>query len=65
MSKEKALVGISQNIVESSSVDNVGVQVLIREEHGFKAWLDGLGRVDWVVVGSSFHTNYLTSVLKL
>ena len=43
----------------------VGVQVLIREEHGFKAWLDGLGRVDWVVVGSSFHTNYLTSVLKL
>ena len=43
----------------------VGVQVLIREEHGFKAWLDGLGRVDWVVVGSSFHTNYLTSVLEL
>ena len=57
--------GIINPWFDSSSIDNVGVQVLIREEHGFKAWLDGLGRVDWVVVGSSFHTNYLTSVLKL
>ena len=42
----------------------VGVQVLIREEHGFKAWLDGLGRVDWVVVGSSYHTLYLPALCK-
>ena len=45
------------------SVDNV--QVLIREEHGFKAWLDGLGRVDWVVVGSCYHTLYLPATFKL
>ena len=40
-------------------------QVRIREEHGFKTWLDGLGRVDWVVVGSCYHTLYLPATFKL
>ena len=47
------------------SVDNVGVQVLIREEHGFKAWLEGLGRVAWVIIGSCYHTTFLPHIFKL
>ena len=39
--------------------------VMIREEHGFRAWLEGLGKVEWIVVGSCFHTNYLAGVFKL
>ena len=35
----------------------------IREEAGFAAWLDSLGRVDWVVVASSWHTLSLPAVL--
>ena len=38
--------------------------VRVREEHGFKAWLDSLGSVDWVVVGSSYHTLYLPALCK-
>ena len=38
--------------------------VRVREEHGFKAWLDSLGTVDWVVVGSSYHTLYLPALCK-
>ena len=37
----------------------------IREEHGFKSWLDSLGKVEWIVVGSCYHTNWLHGVLKL
>lgn len=37
----------------------------IREEHGFKSWLDGLGKVEWIVVGSSYHTNWLHGALEL
>ena len=36
----------------------------IREEHGFKAWLDGLGKVEYIVVGASSHTNYLAGVFE-
>ena len=35
----------------------------IREESGLKAWVDSLGRVDWIVVGSSSHTLSLASVI--
>ena len=38
--------------------------VRVREEHGFRAWLDSLGSVDWVVVGSSYHTLYLPALCK-
>ena len=36
----------------------------VREEAGLKAWLDSLGRVDWVVVGSCYHTLSLQSIIK-
>ena len=39
--------------------------IRVREEHGFKAWLDGLGRVGWVVIGSCYHTSYLPHIFKL
>ena len=39
--------------------------IRVREEHGFKAWLDGLGRVAWVVIGSCFHTSFLPHIFKL
>ena len=39
--------------------------VRVREEHGFKAWLDGLGRVGWVVLGSCCHTSFLPHIFKL
>ena len=35
----------------------------IREDAGLKAWLDSLGRVDWIVVGSSAHTLSLAGVI--
>ena len=35
----------------------------IREEGGFAAWLDSLGKVEWIVIGSSFHTLSLPNVL--
>ena len=35
----------------------------IREEEGFAGWLDSLGKVEWIVIGSSFHTLSLPSVL--
>ena len=35
----------------------------IRVEHGFKSWLDSLGKVEWIVVGSSYHTNWMHGVL--
>merc|ERR1719167_75686 len=35
----------------------------IREEDGYAAWLDGLGKVEWIVIGSSFHTLSLPNVL--
>ena len=38
--------------------------VRIREEYGFKSWLDGLGRVEYIVVGASSHTNFITGVFK-
>ena len=36
----------------------------IREDAGLKTWLDSLGRVDWIVVGSSYHTLSLPAVIK-
>ena len=36
----------------------------IREEAGLKAWLDSLGRVDWIVVGSCYHTLSLQAVIR-
>ena len=39
--------------------------IRIREEHGFKAWLDGLGQVGWVVIGSCYHTSFLPHMFKL
>lgn len=36
----------------------------IREDAGLKVWLDSLGRVDWIVVGSSYHTLSLPAVIK-
>ena len=35
----------------------------IREEVGFAGWLDSLGKVEWIVIGSSFHTLILPYVL--
>ena len=35
----------------------------IREEEGFASWLDSLGKVEWIVIGSSFHTLSLPNVL--
>ena len=35
----------------------------IREEEGFAAWLESLGKVEWIVIGSSFHTLILPSVI--
>jgi len=37
--------------------------VRVRDEVGFGAWLESLGRVEWIVVASSFHTLFLASVL--
>ena len=39
--------------------------IRVREEHGFKAWLDGLGKVGWVVIGSCYHTSFLPHIFKL
>ena len=39
--------------------------IRVREEHGFRAWLDGLGRVGWVVIGSCYHTSFLPHIFKL
>ena len=36
----------------------------IREDAGLKTWLDSLGRVSWIVVGSSYHTLSLPAVIK-
>ena len=36
----------------------------IREEAGLKSWLDSLGRVDWIVVGSSYHTLSLPAAIR-
>ena len=39
--------------------------IRVREEHGFKGWLDGLGKVGWVVLGSGCHTSFLPHIFKL
>ena len=39
--------------------------VKIREEHGFKSWLDSLGNVQWIVVGSCAHTLFLHAIFKM
>jgi len=36
----------------------------IREDTGLKSWLDSLGRVEWIVVGSSYHTLNLQAVVS-
>ena len=36
----------------------------IRVEHGFKDWLESLGKVEWIVIGSCYHTNWLHGVFK-
>merc|ERR1712241_1220963 len=36
----------------------------IREDAGLKAWLDGLGRGDWIVVGSCYHTLNLPAIIR-
>lgn len=38
--------------------------VQVRDEPGFGKWLDSLGPVEWIVVGSSAHTTYIPSVIK-
>lgn len=38
--------------------------VQVRDEPGFGKWLDSLGPVEWIVVGSSSHTTYIPSVIK-
>merc|ERR1712107_718038 len=39
--------------------------VKIREEHGFKSWLDSLGNVQWIIVGSCAHTLFLPAIFKM
>ena len=36
----------------------------IRDETGFGAWLDNLGKVEWVVIASSEHNSNLPAILK-
>ena len=36
----------------------------VREDAGLKAWLDSLGRVEWIVVGSCYHTLSLPSIIS-
>jgi len=38
--------------------------VRVREEHGFKAWLEGLGKVEWILIGSCYHTKFLPTTFK-
>jgi hypothetical protein len=38
--------------------------VRVRDETGFAEWLEGIGPVKWVVVGSSAHTLMIPSVIK-
>jgi len=38
--------------------------VRVRDEVGFGAWLESLGKVSWIVVASSFHTLSLPNVLS-
>lgn len=37
--------------------------VRVRDEVGFRSWLDGLGKVEWIVISSSFHTLWLPAIL--
>jgi len=37
--------------------------VRVRDEVGFGEWLDAIGKVEWVVVASSFHTLCLPAIL--
>merc|ERR1719309_1150954 len=37
--------------------------VRIREEVGFGSWLDSLGKVEWIVIASSYHTLSVQSVV--
>ena len=36
----------------------------VREDAGLKAWLDSLGRVAWIVVGSCYHTLSLQAIIS-
>ena len=36
----------------------------VREDAGLKSWLDSLGRVEWIVVGSCSHTLHLPSIIS-
>ena len=38
--------------------------VRIRDEVGFGTWIETLGKVEWIVVASSFHTLSLPNVIK-
>lgn len=38
--------------------------VRVREEHGFAEWLESIGPVKWLVLGSSSHTMEVQSVLE-
>ena len=38
--------------------------VRIREEFGFGEWLDGLGKVEWIIVGANSHTLYIRLALE-
>ena len=39
--------------------------IKIREEYGFKSWLDSLGHVEWIFVGSCAHTLFLPAIFKM
>ena len=38
--------------------------IRIRDEVGFGTWIETLGKVEWIVVASSFHTLSLPNVIK-
>jgi len=38
--------------------------VRVRDETGFAEWLEGIGPVKWIVVGSSAHTLMIPSIMK-
>ena len=38
--------------------------IRIRDEVGFGKWIESLGKVEWIVVASCYHTLHLQNVIK-
>jgi len=60
--------GANENMMTVVKLNNGDVMlyspVRVREEFGFAEWLDSIGPVKWIVLGSSAHTMEVASVLE-